>query len=175
MSIRTKSLRTLAGIAAGLAIATITLKASDWVGVYCAVQKVVMAPDEVQPNTIQIWGACSLAIGGMQDDRTYQTAWYSEPQAGYLYYSVPAGKQEIVIKEWKDIKSVAGTGEIVAFGGRYTKNGHMRFADEKPSGPEVYPIQMGVIKMSTFRLGAAPTGFSYQDLFAGLRKAAGVK
>jgi hypothetical protein len=175
MSIRTKSLRTLAGIAAGLAIATITLKASDPLGVYCVVQKVVMAPDEVQPTTAQIWGACSLATGGMQDDRTYQTAWYSDPLAGYLYYSAPAGKQEVAIKEWKDLKSVAGTGEIVAFGGRYMRNGRIRFSDEKPIGPDVYPIQMGVFKMSAYRVGPAPTGSSYPDFFASLRKAAGVK
>jgi len=174
MSIRKTVVRTLAGIAAA-ALVTVTLHASDPLGVYCVVNKVVMAPDEAQPNTIQIWGACSVAVGGMQEDRTYQTPWYSDPQAGYLYYTAPAGKQEQAIREWKDIKSVAGTGEVVAFGGRYARNGRVRYADDKPGAPDIYPIQMGVVKMSTFRLNGAPAGFSYQDLFAAIRKTAGLK
>jgi len=173
----TRFARTVVGVAALIAFAAVGLSASDPLGVYCVVSKVVMSPDETQPNTIQIWGACSVATGGMQEDHTYVTAWYTDPQPGYLYYSAPAGKQDIALKEWKDLKSVAGTGAVVAFGGRYMRNGRVRWADEKPATPDVYPIQMGVVKVSgtgpCCGINYATSG--YPDLFAALRKAAGVK
>src|SRR5580765_7883728 len=105
---RTRSLRALGGVAVLVALASVVVFASDPLGVYCVVNKVVMLPDETQPNAIQVWGACSLAVGGMQEDHTYTNPWYTEPQAGYMYYIAPSGKQEIAIKEWKDLKSVAG-------------------------------------------------------------------
>jgi hypothetical protein len=162
-------------LAAALALVTVTLSASDQMGAYCIVKSVVMAPDEAQPTTIQIQGACALATGGMGDDGKYTPSWYAAPQAGYLYYRLPAGREEIARREWKDLKSVAGTGEIVAFGGRYAKMGHMRWADEKPSGPEIYPIHMGVVKMANFPRLVDNGTFSYTELFAGLKKAAGLK
>ena len=92
---RTRTVCTLAGAAMLVALASVSLFASDPLGVYCIVNKVVMLPDETQPNAIQVSGACSVAIGGMQEDHTYTTAWYTEPQPGYMYYSAPAGKQEV--------------------------------------------------------------------------------
>jgi hypothetical protein len=171
----TNFLPKVTAVAALLALATIGVSASDQVGAYCIVKNVVMTPDEAQPAAVQIWGACALATGGMADDHTYTPSWYSAPQAGYLYYRVTAGKEEIARREWKDLKSVAGTGEIVAFGGRYAKMGHMRSGDEKPTGPEPYPIQMGVVKMTNFPKLVDQPKFSYTDLFAALKKAAGVK
>jgi len=158
-----------------LAAATVSLSASDPVGAYCIVNKVVVAPDETQPATIQIWGACAMPSGGMQDDRTYTPGWYTTPQAGYLYYRLTPGKEDLARREWKDLKAVAGTGEIVAFGGRYARMGRLRWADEKPAAPDIYPIQMGVVRMANFpRLTDSGT-FSYTDLFAALKKAAGAK
>ena len=163
------------GVVALLLTASVGVLASDPVGAYCIVKNVVLEPNEAQPTAIQIWGACAMPSGGMQDDRTYTPGWYAEPRAGYLYYRLPPGQEEIARREWKDLKAVAGTGEIVAFGGRYAKMGHMRWADEKPVGPELYPIQMGVVKMANFpRLVDSPN-FSYTELFAVLKKAAGVK
>src|SRR5262245_52842842 len=116
VGMNTKSLRLVIGVGGLLALATPGLFASDQIGAYCIVKNVVMAPDETQPTTIQIWGACAMPTGGMQDDRTYTPGWYSAPGSGYLYYRLPSGKEEIARKEWKDLKSVAGTGEIVGFG-----------------------------------------------------------
>ena len=163
------------GVVALLVTASVGVLASDPAGAYCIVKNVVLEPNEAQPTAVQIWGACAMPSGGMQDDRTYTPGWYAEPRAGYLYYRLPPGREDIARREWKDLKSVAGTGEIVAFGGRYAKMGHMRWADEKPVGPELYPIQMGVVKMANFpRLVDAPN-YSYTELFAALKKAAGVK
>jgi hypothetical protein len=171
----TNFLPKVTAVAALLALATIGVSASDQIGAYCIVKNVVMTPDEAQPTAVQIWGACALATGGMADDRTYTPSWYSAPKAGYLYYRLPPGKEEIARREWKDLKSVAGTGEIVAFGGRYVKMGHLRSADETPVGPELYPIQMGVVKMANFPQLVDAPNYSYTELFAALKKAAGAK
>ena len=117
---------------AACALATVTVAASDFVGVYAVVEKVVLEPSEAAPQRIQIWGAFALAVeaGGV----------YTKPQRGYLYYSVPGGKEEIARKEWADLKSVAGTGTAIAFGARHSMLGKVRPDSEKPGSPDVYNI-----------------------------------
>jgi hypothetical protein len=157
---------------AELAIAVIPLHASDPVGVYAVIQKVVMAPDEQHPTTVQLWGAFAIATGGFARDGSYTPGWYSAPRKGYLYYSAPAGKEGTCLKEWLDFKRVAGTGEAVGFGGRFTGSGRVRPAEEAPKDPDPYPIQMGVTRLPT---NLTDPNFSYTDLVTALRKAAGTK
>ena len=90
-----------------------TLTASDPVGIYAIVEKVIFEPSEAAPQRVQIWGAFAFA------DTTRGGDYYTKPQVGYLYYTLPAGNEAIARKEWADLKSVAGTGQGVAFGRRY--------------------------------------------------------
>jgi hypothetical protein len=165
---------TTAAVACGLGLAAIPVAASDPVGVYCVVQRVVMAPDEQHPTSVQVWGACAAANGGVAEDGSYTPGWYAAPRKGYLYYSAPKGKEDICLREWTDLKRVAGTGEVVGFGSRRLNNGRLRLAAELPKDPDAYPIQMGVVRLGhaqsddRFRSG-------YHDLAAALKQAAGAR
>jgi hypothetical protein len=139
------------------AVDSTRLAASDPVGVYAVVEKVVFEPSESAPERAQVWGAFAVADRTNNDD--YKTA-----QRGYLYYSCPPNQARTCANEWADLKSVAGTGAGVGFGGRFLSSGRIRPASDKPSAPDVYPIRMGVMRMTgndyhsriVARLKAAP-------------------
>jgi hypothetical protein len=117
---------------------------SDPIGLYALVEKVVLEPSETSPERIQVWGAFALADSQNADD-------YAAPQTGYLYYRCAPNQETTCRKEWTDLKSVAGKGTAVGFGGRYTPTGRVRKAADKPSEPDVYPIRMGVVRMGPGR------------------------
>jgi hypothetical protein len=124
------------------AVVAVTVNASDPVGVYAIVERTILEPNDTEPQRIQIWGAFVLSDGQSGDG-------YGTVQRGYLYYTCPPGQQNICRNEWADIKSVAGKSEGIGFGGRYRATGRVRRQDEKPASPDVYPIQMGVIRMGS--------------------------
>jgi len=113
--------------------------ASDPVGVYAVVDKVVLEPSEANPERIQVWGAFAIAEGY---GYTYKKA-----ERGYLYYKLNPDKSVACRNEWADLKAVAGTGQIVAFGSRYGEKGALRKQEAKPENPDVYPIAMGLTKV----------------------------
>jgi hypothetical protein len=113
--------------------------ASDPMGVYCIVDKVVLEPAE-RPDRAQVWGTCALAN---------TNDWYFQaPAKGYFYFAAPAGQEDRARAEWADLKSVAGTGQAVGFARRYRAVGRFRPATEQPTKPEDYPLHTGVIKAS---------------------------
>ena len=127
-------LLTLFGVGAGRALA------SDPVGIYALVDKVVFEPNETNPERIQIRGAFAIAEGY---GYTYKNA-----ERGYLYYKVNSEKPTACRNEWTDLKAVAGTGQIVAFGSRYGEKGTLRKKETKPENPDVYPVAMGLTKVT---------------------------
>ena len=163
----------MGAVIGGVVLTTVSIGASDPVGIYCVVNRVVMSPDEQHPTTVQVWGACATATGGPQEDGTYTPGWYSAPKAGYLYYSAPKGKEDVCLREWSDLKRVAGTGDVVGFGSRRQNLGRMRIASEVPRDPDQYPIQMGVTRLNSS--AQADQNFSYADLVKALKQAAGTK
>lgn len=131
--------------------------ASDPVGVYAFVGKVVMEPGDSSPERIQIWGGFAVAEGrGIQ---------YAPARGGYMYFKLPPGKEEAARREWNDLKSLAGSEQLVAFGIRYGGKGTVRKPDAKIENPDVYPVGTGLTKMKP-REDYAP----HQDLIT-LRKA----
>jgi hypothetical protein len=126
-----------------LSLLTHETEASDWTGIYARVDKVVFEPNDAAPERIQIWGAFAMATVGNRN--TYDPA-----QRGYLYYSLKTGSEDTCKKEWADIKSVAGTGKIIAFAGR-NQPGRVRKSADKPADPDVYPLDHGVTKVNTSR------------------------
>ena len=122
-----------------------TAIASDPVGVYAYVDKVVLEPSEGKPDRIQIWGGFALAEG--RGDT------YAKAKPGYMYFSVKPGEEEITRKEWNDLKSMAGKDEYVAFGARYKPRGTVRAADAKPETPDVYPTGFGLTKVKKHDYG----------------------
>src|SRR5438874_7850068 len=123
----------LFGVGAGRALA------SDPVAIYALVDKVVFEPNETNPERVQIWGAFAIAEGY---GYTYKNA-----ERGYLYYKVNPDKPTACRNEWADLKAVAGTGQIVAFGSRYGEKGTLRRKDAKLENPDVYPLAMGLTKV----------------------------
>ena len=122
-----------------LLAATVPVAASDPMGVYCIVDKVVLEPAE-RADRAQIWGTCALAN---------TNDWYFQaPAKGYFYFAAPAGQEDRARAEWADLKSVAGTSQAVGFARRYRPVGRIRPATEKPDAPEAYPLHNGVTKVS---------------------------
>ena len=135
--------RTIAALLACCSLGVLSLKTdawSDWTGVYARVDKVVFEPNATAPERIQIWGAFVLA-----DKRDRNS--YESPERGYLYYSLKKGEEDVCRKEWVDLKAVAGTGEIVGFGGRMQPT-RLRKAADKPADPDVYPVASGITKLT---------------------------
>ena len=132
-----------------------TLSASDPVGVYAIVTKVIFEPNDKAPERVQIWGVFALADtmrGGNN---------YTKPQHGYLYYSLPKGKESTALKEWADFKAVAGTGQGIAFGTRYAPLGKVRPDSEKPASPDSYsPDSSYANGIGVTKVNPAP---GYQD------------
>src|SRR5262245_13393965 len=93
--------------------------ASDPVGLYAVIDKIALEPAQGSPERIQIWGAFALADTRSPDD-------YAQPQTGYLYYRCASGQEATCRNEWNDLKSVAGKGIGVGFGGRYIATGRVR-------------------------------------------------
>jgi hypothetical protein len=112
---------------------------SDPIGLYAVVDKVVLEPSDSAPERIQVWGAFALSDSNSVDG-------YSAPQTGYLYYRCQSGQENTCRNEWTDLKSVAGKGIGVGFGGRHTATGRVRKASDKPADPDPYPIRMGVVR-----------------------------
>jgi hypothetical protein len=139
--------RTIGGVmilSAACAGWAVTVRASDPVGVYAVVEKIVLEPSDAAPQRIQIWGAFSMADSNHTDN-------YGPAQRGYLYYSCPRGEETVCRNEWADLKTVAGKSTGIGFGGRYKELGRVRKADEKAAAPDTYPIQLGVVRMTGFR------------------------
>jgi hypothetical protein len=122
-------------------LSCVVARASDPVGVYAVVDKVVLEPAESTPERIQIWGTFSLAKQGAMNDQ------YEAPQKGYLFYKINPDKRGVCEKEWADLKSVAGNGQCVGFGSRHVPTGHIRKSDEKPANPDEYPVAWGLTKV----------------------------
>jgi len=131
-------------IALILMIGAMELAASGSVAIYAIVEKVVLEPSDSAPDRVQIWGVFTLADGGPNSSLTLT------PQRGYLYFFLPGvtaeSQRKAALKEWADLKTVAGTGQAVAFG-RITYIG--AFSDELISRPAGMPPYLTSMPGST--------------------------
>jgi hypothetical protein len=126
---------------------TVSPVASDRVAVYALVDRVVLGPSADAPETIQVWGVFSVAERNNAND-------YRPAARGYLYFSL--GKdRDITRHEWSDLKSVSGTGQVVAFGSRWEGTPRLRQTTEPPASPDRYVTDTGVTKI-TGRTDYAP-------------------
>jgi hypothetical protein len=125
------------------ASATGWLHASDMIGVYGRIDKVVMEPSDQAPQRIQVWGVFALA------DPKDPNAYFA-PERGYLYYTLPANAK-LALNEWNDLGRIAGTGQIVGFGTRWSSTPtrvRIRTADERPEAPDPYTMDIGLRKIN---------------------------
>jgi len=73
---------------------------------------------------------------------------YAPPARGYLYFSRKEGKEEPTLKEWADLKRLAGSPTCLTVASRYKDKGRIRKASEKPENPDVYPLSFGLTQIS---------------------------
>jgi hypothetical protein len=178
----TRQLRVSFVIAAVITL-TVPLRASDPVGVYCLIEKIVLEPNTTTPTAVQIWGAFSFAqpiYASTNPPGTFGNAQvgdlYGSVQTGYLYYKCPSGKESLCRKEWADLSSTVAKHEVVGIGGRHSDNGRVRKTDEKTASPDTYVLNLGVVPIGTYR---PPTTAArdltnrtqYPDLIAALEAA----
>jgi hypothetical protein len=122
-----------------VAAGSVATRASDRVAVYGKVDRVVLEPNADAPTAIQVWGVFSIAQA--RDRNDYQPA-----ARGYLYYALPA-KADLARREWADLKGVAGTGTIVAFGSRWEGVPQLRQPNDPPAKPDPYSTNAGLTKV----------------------------
>lgn len=128
-------------LAAVFILAGTSLHASDPIGAFAKIDKVVFEPNAEVPDRIQLWGTFCLADSKDRDS-------YLPPEKGYLYYKLPAEKSDVARKEWNDLKAKAGSGDVIGFGSRHGAKAKVRRANEKPENPDVYSIGFGLVKTS---------------------------
>jgi hypothetical protein len=121
------------------ALAVTALHASDPIAVYARIDRVVLAPNAEAPQTIQIFGVFSLATPENPND-------YRAPARGYLYFKL-GGDEALARREWSDLKAVAGTPQVVAFGNRRELKPRLRTGSQAPDAPDAYATGMGLTKV----------------------------
>jgi hypothetical protein len=122
---------------AALLLTAVAARASDPIGIYAVIDKVVLEPKTGSPKRAQVWGVFRLAMAGRGDT-------YAAPVRGYLYYGLTPGKEGACRKEWADLQRVAGRGRCVGFGSRHKAKGAVRRADQEPKKPDPYPVAIGL-------------------------------
>jgi hypothetical protein len=157
------------GIAAALLLASpgTASRASDTIGFFGLIEKVVFEPDSGAPDRVQLWGACAYA------NVSPQSAAASRARRGYLHFRLPspasAASVNTVRTEWRDLASLAGTGQAVGFGswayirafptepsarpqlwmglveGGPSMDLRVRPASEAPAAPAVYATNIGIV------------------------------
>jgi len=136
-----KKSRALAVTLGGLVlVAAAALHASDPIAVYARVDRVVLAPNPESPQTIQVFGVFSVAVPANPND-------YQPPARGYLYFTI-AGDEQLARREWADLKAVAGTKQIVAFGSRFQMKPRVRGEHDAPDAPDTYKVATGLTKVN---------------------------
>jgi len=120
------------------------LPASGPFGVYALVDKVTFEPNSDKPERIRISGVFIAA-----EQRPDNSTVYSAPQRGYLYFRLPTSNEELARREWTDLKSVAGTRQVVGLGSSWGERVHVTSPDEAPKSPAEYPMGNGLVKINS--------------------------
>ncbi|HEY1336495.1 MAG TPA: hypothetical protein VGF59_03255 [Bryobacteraceae bacterium] len=120
-------------------VACAAAQASDFTGVYARIDRVEMQPSADAPQTVQVWGVFAVADPANRND-------YLPPAKGFLYFKLPDRNPQAAKTEWADLKRMAGTKQVVAFGARTDQRLRVRKAEEKAENPDGYPIGYGMVK-----------------------------
>jgi hypothetical protein len=116
------------------------VNASGPISVYALVDKVSFEPNADKPERIRVSGVFITA-----EERSDV---YSEPQRGYLYFTLPGQNNELALREWADLKSVAGARQVVGLGSSWFAKVRVRKSDEEAKSPDNYPMGNGLVKVN---------------------------
>jgi hypothetical protein len=143
--------RHICAVVVWLGIATVAIWASGQSGIYAVIEKVTVEPPTGPAERIQVWGAFAIME---RDGQGFTSYVFRKPARGYMYFAVPAGANaENARREWKDLASLAGTKQAVAFGYWDQYRGDsmptVRAADAKPANPDPYLTNVGLTKLNS--------------------------
>jgi hypothetical protein len=124
-----------------LAACLAVVHASGPIAVYALVDKVAFEPNADKPERIRISGVFITAAE--------RSDVYSAPQRGYLYFALPGQNFELVLREWSDLKSVAGTRQVVGLGSSWAATVRVRKPDEEAKSPDDHPPGNGLVKVNS--------------------------
>jgi hypothetical protein len=125
-----------------LTVALGVANASGPIAVYALVDKVTFEPNADKPERIRISGVFITA------GESYDV--YLPPQRGHLYFALPAANADLARREWTDLKSVAGTRQVVGFGsswGAVSGKLHIQKTNDATS-PDQFPMGNGLVKIN---------------------------
>ncbi len=151
MKVSVRSFHTLLTAVAVVASAAPAF-ASSPLGIYARVNSVVYEPAKANATRIQIHGVFALHKGGSGFN-------YSDPQAGYMYFTCPSGKEIDCRDQWDDIEARIGTSSCAGFGQEYAAFGTVRVKGVTPQNPDTFELGMGVVSGNS-------AGGTCQKLFA---------
>ena len=131
-----------------IAVCLGVVHASGPISVYALVDKVTFEPSADKPERIRVSGVF-ITAAGRQDE-------YSEPQRGYLYFALPRdfalprGNSDLALREWSDLKSIAGSHQVVGFGSSWygETRARVRKSDEEAKSPDDYPLGNGLVRVN---------------------------
>lgn len=61
---------------------------------------------------------------------------------------MPDGASELALREWADLKSVAGTRQVVGLGSSWHNKVRLRKPNEEAKPPDDYPMGNGLVKIN---------------------------
>jgi hypothetical protein len=124
-----------------IALCVRVANASGPIAIYALMDKVTLEPGTDKPDRIRISGVFITS-----EERPGA---YASPQRGYLYFTLPAGNEELARREWADLKAVAGTRQVVGFGSSWGVRIPVRKTAGEATSPGPYPMGNGVIKVNS--------------------------
>jgi hypothetical protein len=119
------------------------IHASGPISVYALVDKVAFEPSADKPERIRISGVFIAAELRPDNDTVY-----APPRRGYLYFTLPKQNEDLARREWSDLKSVAGTRQVVGLGSSWAGKARVRKMDEAATSPDNYPMGNGLVKIN---------------------------
>jgi hypothetical protein len=129
------------------------VRASDPIGVYAVIERVATTTIAGR-DAAQVWGVFAVAVRPPAGDYKPEQA-YASPHKGYLLFQCAPNQERACKAEWNDLRSVAGSGDVVGFGARWNHVPRVRDAGDAPSAPDTYATNVGVVKIG--RYDAYPT------------------
>jgi len=125
-------------------------------GIYARIDKVELGPNETKPQWAKVYGDFILVK---------TSARLSEPERGFMYFSLVGGKEDLCRLEWADLKALARPGafdkNVVAFGSAHAEQNddlardanspNVHQAGATPT-PVPYPLNQGLSRLRTTRL-----------------------
>jgi hypothetical protein len=85
------------------------------IGIYAIVDQVTFEPDASSPNFVRISGVFVVPV-------PMSSGSYRSPQIGFLYFRIATGREQATRRDWSELKALAGSGKVVAFGQYWVPN-----------------------------------------------------